>query len=61
MTFAPRADLATHSVANQPEARAALDLWSPDALLRAAAARDAPHDLAALEGFAAAIGSAGAM
>ena len=47
--------------AQTPEARAALDLWSPDALLRAAAARDAPHDLAALEGFAAAIGSAGAM
>lgn len=57
----PRAELETHTVANQPEPRASLPLWDDDAPLRAALERLAPGHVADVAGFAGLVGSAGGL
>ncbi|HEY0918443.1 acyl-CoA dehydrogenase family protein [Devosia sp.] len=54
----PRAELATHTVLNQPEPLASLPLWEADAPLRTAVARLAPAHASRLAAFAGRLGSA---
>jgi putative acyl-CoA dehydrogenase len=55
--LAPRSQLATHDVTNQPALPGALPLWEEDALLRAAIDRGAPERAAAVRAMAASFGS----
>ena len=57
----PRAELATHTVLNQPEPLASLSLWEGDAPLRAGIARLAPAQASRLAGLAGRLGSAAAL
>jgi putative acyl-CoA dehydrogenase len=57
--YLPRADLATHSVTNQPVPHEDVSLWDSDVVLRAAATREgASAHLARLAAFGATMGAA---